>query len=115
LAEHRRTNAVLAETVVPFRKRNFVTGRVEWSERDELFDNNHDLAERVILSTGRSAFDVSAFTAGYTRDVPLFRNVETGIGANATAYVIPGALTPYYSDHPWGVNVFIRVRLKPGD
>ena len=114
-AEHRRINAVLAETVVPFRRRNFVTGRFEWSQRDELFDNNLELAERVTQSTGRHAFDVSAFTAGYTRDVPLLRNVETGVGANATAYVIPGSLTPYYGDHPWGVNAFIRVRLKPGD
>jgi hypothetical protein len=113
--EHRRTNAVLAETVVPLRRRNFVTGRFEWSERDELFDNNPDLAEQLTHLTGQYSFNVSAVTGGYTRDVPLFRNVQTGIGANATAYVIESALTPYYGEHPWGMDVFIRVRLKPGD
>jgi hypothetical protein len=106
---------VLAETVVPFRGRNFLSGRFEWSQRDELFANNPDIAERLTESTGRHAFNVSAFTGGYTRDVAFFRNVETGIGASATAYVIENALRPYYGEHPWGVNVFIRVRLKPGD
>jgi hypothetical protein len=47
LDEKRRTNAVLAETVVPFSRKNFVTGRFEWSQRDELFEYNHELGERV--------------------------------------------------------------------
>lgn len=113
LEERRRTNAVLAETVAPLRRRNFITGRFEWSERDELFEYNHELAEEIARSTGRHAFNVTAFIAGYTRDIPLFRSVQTGLGANATAYVIASALKPYYGDHPWGVNVFLRIRLKP--
>jgi len=112
LGESRRTNAVLAETVVPFRQRNFLTGRFEWSQRDELFEYNHELGEQVARSTGQHTFNVSAFTAGYTRDVELFRNVQTGIGANATTYAIASALKPFYGDHPWGVNVFIRIRLR---
>jgi hypothetical protein len=104
---------VLAETVVPFRSRNFMTGRFEWSQRDELFEHNHALAEQITDRTGQHAFNVSSFTAGYTRDVPLFRGVQTGVGVNATAYAIASALKPYYGDHPWGVNVFVRVRLKP--
>ena len=115
LDERGTTNTVLAETVVPFRRRNFVTGRFEWSQRDELFEYNHQLAEEVTRATGQRAFNVSAFTAGYTRDVPLFRGVQTGFGANATAYVIESALKPYYGDHPWGVNVFVRVRLKSNE
>jgi hypothetical protein len=108
LEDSRRTNAVLAETVIPFRRKNFVTGRFEWSQRDELFEQNHPLGEQV-----QPAFHVSSFTAGYTRDVQLFRNVETGIGANVTAYAIASALKPLYGEHPWGVNVFLRVRLRP--
>lgn len=101
LDESRRTNSVLAETVVPFGRRNFITGRFEWSQRDELFEYNHGLSERITQSTGQHAFPVSAFTAGYTRDVALFRNVQTGAGANATAYAIASALEPYYGGHPW--------------
>lgn len=110
--ESRRTNAVLAEAVVPFRGGNLLTGRLEWSQRDELFENNHELAEQVTLLTGRHAFNVSAIAAGYTRDIPLFRNVQTGIGSNVSVYGIPEALKPFYGNHSWGVNVFIRVRLK---
>ncbi len=31
---------------------------------------------------------------------------------NLTAYAIPAAIQPYYGEHPWGVNVFLRVRIK---
>jgi hypothetical protein len=106
LDESRASNAVLAETVVPVRRKNFVTGRFEWSQRDELFEHEHGPAH---------AFAVSAFTAGYTRDVALIRNVQTGLGVNATAYAIDDALKPYYGSAPWGVNVFLRVRLKKGE
>jgi hypothetical protein len=90
-------------------------GAFEWSERDELFEYDHDLAHEVHEKTGKHAFNVSGLTFGYTRDVELVRNMQTGIGASVTAYAIDSALKPYYGDHPWGVNVFIRFRLKPGE
>jgi hypothetical protein len=111
--EQHAVNAITAETVIPFRRRNFVTGRYEWSQRDELFANNPALAAQVTRETGTPAFQVHAFTAGYTRDVDLFRDVQTGIGANVSSYVIDAALQPYYGARPWGVNVFVRFRLKP--
>lgn len=111
----RSTNAITAETVVPFGRKNFVTGRFEWSQRDELFEYDHDLAHEIVERTGKEAFKVSAFTIGYTRDVELVRNVQSGIGANVTAYAIDSALKPHYGSNPWGVNVFVRFRLKPGE
>ena len=114
LDEKRRTNAVLAETVVPFSRKNFVTGRFEWSQRDELFEYNHELEEQMTRATGQHAFNVTAYTAGYTRDIGTFRNLQAGVGANVTAYGIDAALKPFYGDRPWGVNVFLRFRLKPG-
>ena len=105
-------NTVTAETVIPFLRNNFITGRYEWSQRDELFANNPRLAAQVTRETGDPAFQVNAFTAGYTRDVALFRNVQTGIGANVSTYVIDAALQPYYGAHPWGINMFVRFRLK---
>lgn len=113
--ERHATHAITAETVVPIRRKNFVTGRFEWSQRDELFDYDHDLAHEVEDLTGKHAFDVAGLTLGYTRDVELFRNVQTGIGGNVTTYRIDSALKPYYGDRPWGVNVFLRIRLKPGE
>jgi hypothetical protein len=93
------TNSYLIETVYPLRKRNFLTGRVERVDKDEL----------SVPGTHR----IGAFTAGYTRDVAWVRNVEMGVGANVTGYAVPSALQPSYGDHPWGVNVYLRIRLKP--
>jgi hypothetical protein len=42
----------------------------------------------------------------------LFRYVETGIGANFSAYSLPAAIKPYYGDHPAGGSIFIRFRLR---
>jgi len=70
----------------------------------------------IVLAPFYGGLDnVSAFTAGYTRDFDLVRNVQSGVGVNVTAYAIDSALTPYYGSHPWGVNVFLRFRLKAGE
>ena len=111
--ERLATQAVVAETVVPFRRKNFVTARFEWSQRDELFERDHDLAHEIEERTGERAFPVTAYIIGYTRDVEIFRDVQTGVGINLTAYAIDDVLKPYYGSRPWGLNVFVRVRLKP--
>jgi hypothetical protein len=112
VAENRTVNAVLAEGVVPIRRKNFITGRYEWSQRDELFENDLATAELLESRTGQTAFNVNAFTLGYTRDIPLLRNVQSGLGFNVTTYAFDDVLKPYYGAHPWGVNVFARFRLK---
>ncbi|MEO8593538.1 MAG: hypothetical protein ABI759_09465 [Candidatus Solibacter sp.] len=114
LDERRRTNAVQVETVAPLSRRNFVTGRFEWSQRDELFEDNHTISDQLMLLAGKQAFHVTAYTAGYTRDAGSFRNLQAGVGANVTAYAIDSVLKAFYGNHPWGVNVFVRFRLKPG-
>lgn len=92
----------------------FVTGRFEWSERDELFVYNHELGEQVTRATGQHAFNVTGYTAGYTRDISTLRNLQAGVKANVTAYGIDAAIKPFCGDRPWGVNVFLRFRLNPG-
>jgi hypothetical protein len=79
-----------------------------------LFEYNHELGEQVTRATRQHAFNVTAYTAGYTRDIGTFRNLQAGVGANVTAYGIDAALKPFYGDRPWGVNVFLRFRLTPG-
>jgi hypothetical protein len=91
-------NSVLAETVVPWRQKNFFTGRIEVVDKDEL--------------SVPGIYRVQAYTGGYTRDVEIFKDVETGMGANICAYRIPPALQAVYSQHPYGVNVYLRLRLK---
>jgi hypothetical protein len=99
---HRNLNSYLAETVLPVPGRNFLTGRWELVDKDEL------------LPTGQ-VFRIGAYTAGFTHDLPgVIPGVETGIGANGTAYTLPESLEPYYGTRPWGVDVYLRFRLKPG-
>jgi hypothetical protein len=103
-ATHRNLNSYLAESVFPITRGNFITGRIELVDKDELFAGEPG-----------SIFRVGAYTIGYTRDVNLFRFVETGIGANFTSYSLPGAIKPYYGDHPIGGNIFVRFRLRPAE
>ena len=97
---HADTNAWLVETLLPVTGKDFLTGRFEVADKDELFPDQHD------------AFRVKSITGGYTRDLAAKSNLETGIGANVTGYIIPRALEQAYGAHPWAVSVYFRVRLK---
>jgi hypothetical protein len=113
-ATGRNVNSYLAESVVPIRRQNFVTGRVELVDKDELFADQPEIQENLDIVYG-STFRIGAYTIGYTRDVDIFRHVETGVGANFTAYSLPDAIKPYYGNRPIGGNVFIRFRLRPSE
>jgi hypothetical protein len=107
----RNLNAYLVETLYPIRHKNFLTARIELVDKDELFADQPALEAALDNSAG-STFRVQAYTGGYTRDIAQFRDLETGLGVNVTAYGIPAAIQPSYGVHPWGVNVFLRVRIK---
>jgi hypothetical protein len=109
----RNVNSYLAETLYPVTKRDFLTGRIELVDKDELFLNEPEVEEHLARTAG-STFRVQAYTAGLTHDIGTFYGIETGVGANVTAYVIPSAIQPYYGEHPFGVNMFLRFRLRPG-
>ena len=110
----RNLNSYLLETLYPASRRNFLTGRIERVDKDELFADQPQLEESLARTAG-STFRVQAYTAGYTRDVATFDQVEAGIGANVSLYAIPPAIQPYYGSRPWGVNLFLRLRLKRPD
>jgi hypothetical protein len=97
--------------VLPVRPRDFITGRIELVDKDELFGNQPAVEEQLDAQYG-STFRVGAYTAGYIHDFPIFSKLQTGIGANVTFYSLPAAIKPYYGDHPVGANIFIRFRLK---
>jgi hypothetical protein len=110
-ATFRNTNAYLAESVVPIRRKNRITGRFEMVDKDDLFSDQPDLAQQIDVLYG-STFRIGAYTIGYTRDIEVFRHVQTGVGANFSAYSLPDAIKGYYGDHPVGGNVFVRFRLR---
>ena len=105
-------NSYVLESVAPVSRKNFVTGRIELVDRDELFSDQPDLEERLARTAG-SSFRIGAYTVSYTRDIGTYHNLKTGIGANVTSYSLPGAIKPYYGDRPLGVSVYLRVRLTP--
>ena len=113
-ATFRNLNSYLLESVLPVTRRNFLTGRVELVDKDELFAGQPGIEQNLDTQYG-STYRIGAYTIGYTRDINLFRFVETGIGANFSAYSLPAAIKPYYGDHPVGWNIFVRFRLRPAE
>jgi hypothetical protein len=105
------TNSYLVESVIPIHTRNFITGRAELVDKDELFRGEPELEAQLDARYG-STFRVGAYTIGYTREVGNFRHLQTGVGANIELYSLPSAIKPYYGDRPVGGNIFIRFRLK---
>lgn len=92
-------NSYLLESALPVTPRNWLTGRFELVDKDEL-------------DAGPPTARVAAYTLGYTRDIVAQRHFVVGLGANFTAYATPASIKPAYGDHPAGGNVFLRVRLK---
>lgn len=102
-ATQMNANSFLAESVIPVHKMNFITGRFELVDKNELFP------EIQPVLTAR----IGEYTAGYTRDVNLLKKLETGVGANVTFYTLPDDIKPAYGNHPISGNVYIRFRLRP--
>lgn len=108
----RNMDAYTAESVLPVGRKNFITGRIELVDKDELFAGEPEIEQYLDTFYG-STFRIGEYTIGYTRDIGTFHNVETGIGANVEAYSLPEAIKPYYGEHPIGGNIFVRFRLRP--
>jgi hypothetical protein len=110
-AAQRNLNSYLLESVVQIQKKNYVTGRAELVDRDELFADNPQIQQQLAATVG-TTFRVGAFTAGYTRDIHLLPHVLTGVGANATLYRVPPPIQQFYGAHPAAFYVFLRFRLE---
>ncbi|MGC1106662.1 MAG: hypothetical protein WA876_09000 [Candidatus Acidiferrales bacterium] len=107
------TNAFLAESVIPFRRNNFFTGRWESVAKDDLFAAQPAIEQQLMDSAGTTTFRIGAYTLGYTRYFPLWAPIETGFGANFSTYTLPAAIVPFYGAHPFGVNLYLHFQLKP--
>ena len=86
----------LAESVLRFAGKNYVTGRAEIVDKDELFPGQ--------------TFRIKALTLGYSRDLLATQSVTGALGANVTAYSIPGAIKPDYGNSPRSTFIFVRLR-----
>ncbi len=91
-------NGYLLESVARFQKSNYVTGRIELDDKDELANG----------LKGR----IGAYTVGYTRDIARLPGVLVGLGSNFTAYSMAADVHKVYGQHPVSVLVFLRLRLR---
>lgn len=104
-SEGHSANSWVAETVMQFSDRNYVTGRAEIVDKDELFAE-----QNVPAAIANSVFRIKALTLGYSRDVVTMRGLVAATGANVTAYSIPSAIRPYYGSSPHSFYLFVRLR-----
>jgi hypothetical protein len=106
-------NSYLLESTLHFRTRNSVWTRIENVDRSSelLLGNNPVPAGFHEEPIGR----VQVYTFGYDRDFALFPKLATAIGAQVSAYGVPGSLRPAYGEHPAGVAIFLRLRPGAGE
>jgi len=95
--EGRAASSWLAESVLRFAGKNYVTGRAEIVDKDELF-------------VGMPTVRIKALTLGYSRDLLETRAIVAALGGNVTFYSIPAAIEPDYGRSPRSYYVFIRLR-----
>ncbi|HEU4752257.1 MAG TPA: hypothetical protein VFU47_04040, partial [Armatimonadota bacterium] len=98
------SDGFLLESSYNWAERNYLFGRVERVDKDELFEHSDPRSARKFL--------VNAFSLGYSRDLGHNRSFETALGAMATIYSKAGALDRVYGDFPVSVQVFLRIRPR---
>ncbi len=96
-------NGYTLESVARWAQKNYITGRIELDDKDELLAG--------ITGMPRE-FRIGAYTIGYTRDFYIVPRIATGLGVNFTTYSMPGALVPYYGQRPVAGMVFLRFKLR---
>ena len=96
------TYSLTAETLFRFMHANYLSGRFEITDKDELFGTGEETAE---------VFSIKAFTIGYSRDLAMIQALQIGAGVSATFYAFPAELKPTYGNSPKTFLFFLRVRL----
>ncbi len=106
-------NSFLSESTLLFKNKNWIWGRAELADKDSLL--LYEEAPFVLLVNEERYARVQAYTAGYERELPRKLNwLKQGIGGQVTGFVAPEKLSPVYGSHPWGVQLFVRLRVGHG-
>lgn len=104
--EDLRIHSFTVESLWNFHHKNFLTGRLEIVDKDELFSNDPELERQF----QQQVFNIKAFTFGYSRDVVSVSGWQTGIGSTLTVYSFPDALNLFYGNNPKTFVFFLRIR-----
>jgi hypothetical protein len=104
--EDRHLNSNLFEALYRFKHWNWITGRIEVVDKDELFLDDPNVPPNI----AEQIFTIDSFTFGYARDFPLIRGWETGIGGNFSLFSFSQDLGPYYGNHPVGFLIYFKFK-----
>ena len=98
------TDSWLLESAVSFSGAHTVFGRVERSDKNELFAPGSPLADEI--------FQVGKLSLGYLYDFPAANHFKVGVGGLVSKYSMPGGLEPYYGSDPTSYMLFARVKIR---
>ena len=113
LQHNDKENSYLFESTINFKAKNYAFTRIENAGRsNELLNGEQPLPASF---SEHSIGHVQAYTFGYDHDVNLLPRISSALGAQVTAYGVPGVLQPVYGSDPVGVAVFLRLRAKSKD
>jgi hypothetical protein len=96
---------LLLESAAALGRWHTIYTRFESAGKDEQFAPD-DVRHATIYSVRRA-------TVGYIVDLPFENIFRTGVGINASVMALPSDLKESYGDSPWGLALFLRVRLGP--
>jgi len=102
-------NGFLFEAALRPRRKHALWTRIEDADRTtDLLGSLAPAEEQVV---GR----VQAYTGGYAHRVWGWEDGSAELGAQLTGYGVPGNLTAYYGQHPFGLVAVFAVRLGKGN
>jgi hypothetical protein len=97
----------LVEANVDLDGRNVLFGRVEVVQKP-----GDDLVLPSLVSGSR--YLLTAFNAGYLRNLPHLGPFLPGVGARGTLNLVPGALDYFYGSRtPFGLVAYLRLAIAP--
>ncbi len=98
------TDALLLESTFAWGDAHTVFGRVERTDKDELFPEGGPLAGET--------FTVGKMSFGYIHDFLRAPHLRAGLGGLGSVALVPAPLKPTYGGTPLSAMVFLRLRLQ---
>lgn len=104
-------NSFLAESTILLRRKNWIWGRAENTDRDSYL--LYEEAPFVRLTEEQRYTRVQSYTVGYEREIPSpLPWLSAGLGGQIMIFGVPDNLRPIYGDRPIGAQFFLRFRLR---
>jgi hypothetical protein len=96
-------NALLAESAVRLRERHAMFARMEWAEKDELFDASDP--RHALVS------NVSKLSFGYVYDFVRAGHLRVGAGAYGSVHFVTEELSDLYGEFPTSYGFYLRLKI----